>query len=374
MTLKITRPASLAVLVLLLHACATPGPPALTASEPAATAIRPVDGPAAPSLLRPEHSLPGLASFEDLSAVRPGDLQVFRWDRSPQVFVFIYPDLAAQARALNRIATFVEKAHAPRNRVLSEAELSAAIQASGKTEQTYYLGHDYTAGALADFFNTAPSSGVVLNPQEQELRSRLLRLGFFTEAEQGRLLAQAPERVLISVAPEASPFLTTEDQRLKFAAVLRHELSHAEFFINPAYREYCLQAWNALSDHQRRIFTEELARLGYDTTNTLLLINEFQAFLWEPQAGFIMDVKLKKQNGSLARLRAAFIAGLNSRHPAITAIFTIPGFAEPMVWRERSQLVKSLNPSYRSPSPAGHGPNQTSRTALSRTSTAQSPP
>ena len=334
MNLKSLRPASPIVLALLFLACATPGPPERTASEPATTIIRPVDGQDLPSLPRPEHSLPGLASFAELSAVRSSELQVFRWDRSPRVFVFVYPDLTAQARALNRIAAFVEKAHAPRGRVLSEAELSAAIRANGETEQTYYLGHDYPAGALADFFNAVPLSGVMLNPQEQALRSRLLRLGFFTVAEQGRLLAQAPERVLISVAPETSPSLTTEEQRLKFAAVLRHELSHAEFFVNPAYREYCLQAWNVLSDPHRQIFTGELARLGYDPTNTLLLANEFQAFLWEPQAGFIMDVKLKKQDSSLARLRTIFIAGLDSRHPAVTALFTLPGFAEPIVWRE----------------------------------------
>lgn len=135
--------------------------------------------------------------------------------------------------------------------------------------------------------------------------------------------------------------MSVENQRLKFAAVLRHELSHAEFFVNPAYREYCLRAWNALSNHQRQIFTEELARLGYDTSNTRLLANEFQAFLWEPQAGFIIDVKLKKQHSSLASLRAAFITRLESVTPAVTSIFTIPGFAEPIVWREQNQLIKS---------------------------------
>ena len=341
MTHRLTPYAALIVLPMLSHACATPGPEEIAVPETDPTAIHVDADSIAPLLLSPARSLPVLASFDELIETLPGELQVFRWDRSPQVFVFVYPDLAMQARALNRIAAFVEKAHAPRDRVLSDTELSATIRAGGEAEQTYYVGHDYTAAALAVFFNTAPRSGVQLNPQEQNLRSRLLQWGFFAELEPGRLVAQTPERVLISVVPDHSPQLSPQDRRLKLASVLRHELSHAEFFVNSTYREYCLRAWQALPDQQRAIFTEEFARLGYDTTNTLLLANEFQAFLWEPSVGFIMDVKLQKQNSSLALLRADFLAKLKSFNPSVTSIFAIPGFSAPIVWREQRSLAKA---------------------------------
>lgn len=182
MTQRLIQYAAFIVLPMLSHACATPGPEAMAASKTDPAAIHVDADLIALPRLSPASSLPALASFDELIKTLSGELQVFRWDRSRWVFVFVYPDLAAQARALNRIAAFVEKAHAPRDRVLSEAELAAAIRASGKAEQTYYVGHDYTAGMLANFFNAIPPSGVQLNPQEQDLRFRLLRLGFFTEA------------------------------------------------------------------------------------------------------------------------------------------------------------------------------------------------
>lgn len=335
MTLKLTRPASLALLAMVSHACTAPGPQEMATPKPAVTAIH--TGATTPRQLSADDTLPSPASFgELLESLSTSELQVFRWDQSPQVFVFIFPDLTAQALALNRIAAFVEKAHAPRDRVLSDAELSTLIQARGKTEQTYYVGHDYIAGALAAFFNAALSSGFQLNSQEQDLRSRLLQLGFFSESDNGQLLAQTPERVLLSVAPEHSPQLSAEVRRLKLASILRHELSHAEFFVNPAYREYCLQMWNGLPDFQRQIFIKEFARSGYDTSNTLLLANEFQAYLWEPEVGFLIDVRLRKQGSSLEKLRADFIAKLQSMNPAITTIFAIAGFDTPIVWWERA--------------------------------------
>lgn len=345
MTHRLTPYAALIVLPLLSHACATAGPEERAAPEADPTAIHAGGDFIASPRLSPASPLPALVSFDELIESLPGELQVFRWDQAPQVFVFIYPDLAMQARALNRIAAFVEKAHAPRDRVLADAELSATIRASGKAEQTYYVGHDYTAAALAAFFNAVPRSDVRLNPQEQDLRSRLLQWGFFTEPEPGRLVAQPPERVLLSVAPEDSPQLSAPDRRLKWASVLRHELSHAEFFVNPAYRDYCLRAWQALPDPQRQIFTEEFARLGYDTANTLLLANEFQAFLWEPLVGLILDVKLKKQNSSLALLRADFLAKLKSFTPSVTSLFDLPGFSAPIVWREQSHHLAKVTES-----------------------------
>lgn len=345
MTHRWIQYAALIVLPLLSHACATPGPEERAAPETDPAAIHAGSDFIAPPRLSPASPLPALASFDELIETLPGELQVFRWDRSPQVFVFLYPDLAAQARALNRVAAFVEKAHAPRDRVLSDAELSATIRASGETESTYYVGHDYPAAALAAFFNAVPRSGVQLNPQEQDLRSRLLQWGFFAEAEPGRLVAPTPERVLISIAPERSSPLSAQDRRLKWVSVLRHELSHAEFFVDPAYRDYCLRAWQALPEPQRAIFTEEFARLGYDTANTLLLANEFQAFLWEPLVGFIMDVKLKKQNSSLALLRADFLAKLKSFTPSVTSLFDLSGFSAPIVWREQNHHLAKVTES-----------------------------
>ena len=70
---------------------------------------------------------------------------------NPAVMVLQFPNLAEQGSAMNRIAALVEKAGAPRDRVLSDLELSALITSAGDNPQTFYQGHDYVAEQIALF-------------------------------------------------------------------------------------------------------------------------------------------------------------------------------------------------------------------------------
>ena len=93
---------------------------------------------------------------------------------------------------LNRVAAFVEKAGLPHDRVLTDAELDAAIRASGETPATYYYGHDYRAADLIRFFALADRAGVALTPEEERLR-RLLRQAGWTDTSAAGALISIPK-------------------------------------------------------------------------------------------------------------------------------------------------------------------------------------
>ena len=59
------------------------------------------------------------------------------------VMVLQFPNLAEQGAAMNRIAALIEKAGAPRDRVLSDTELHLLITGSGDNAQTFYQGFTF---------------------------------------------------------------------------------------------------------------------------------------------------------------------------------------------------------------------------------------
>ena len=66
-----------------------------------------------------------------------------RLEGRPSVLLIEFPSLQAQGAALNRIATLIEKAGAPRDRVLNDLEMAEFIRETGSAAATFYYGHDY---------------------------------------------------------------------------------------------------------------------------------------------------------------------------------------------------------------------------------------
>ena len=187
---------------------------------------------------------------------------------NPSILVIDYPDLKLQGSAFNRMAAFIEKAGLPRDRVLNDAELSAAILGEGATPETYYYGHDYRISDVARFFAVADRQRMELAPEEERLRGFLTGLGKLNETATG---------AIISIPREGSdPFVDISGR----ISLLRHELSHGEFFTTPAYAEYCRRFWaEVMAEGDRAAFRHFLTRQGYDPTDEDLLINETQAHL-----------------------------------------------------------------------------------------------
>ncbi len=284
-----------------------------TEGESAPVASRAIAASSSPSA-----ALPGMspaAGFATILANQSGALTVRLLENNPRIIVFDYPDLPAQARALNRIAALVEKADVPRDRVLSEAELASYIEATGGDAATFFYGHDYMSSDLARFFSLAKSQATALRPEEEVLLDLLLANGFLEAASDGAYQRPAEEKALVSVVQVQGDDPATAEadavDPLLRATILRHELSHGEFFTNRPYRDYCVRFWrDHLSTDERLIFRVFLNKAGYDPSNETIMVNEMQAFLMNTPDGRAFSAALLDIDpANLEALRRRFLAG-----------------------------------------------------------------
>lgn len=218
-------------------------------------------------------SQPQTADFEQILAANNRRTELFRYAPAPSVYVLDFIDLDAQAEMLNRIAAFIELADAPRDRILTPAEIKTLLGKAGRSWRTLYYGHDYRAADLARFFSLAQTQPSPLNAPESRLLDLLLEHGFITREGQ-TFSAAAPAKALISIPEDASasPSHTRRE-------ILKHELRHGLYFTDESFRERCRALWLSLTAEQTRAFGEFLRQHGYDIAQEYLLINEFQAYL-----------------------------------------------------------------------------------------------
>lgn len=259
-------------------------PPPIPPAPPAAQAVAPFDIPQQ------------IASVEQIAARRDPTTTLFRLAEDPLVLVVDFADFHTQALMLNRVAALIEKADMPRDRVVGEAELDAHIRATGEDPDHYYIGHDYRAADLARFFQRAAAQGMPLNPQEQWLRDLLDRAGWLREGAVG---------ALISI-----PAVNEEVDAATRITVLRHELSHAVYFTDPAYVALTHHMWvDMLTAPERDAVRQFLGHDGYDTADEDLMANEGQAYLIHTRdPRYFTPAMLGMSDTRAAAVRAAFIA------------------------------------------------------------------
>jgi hypothetical protein len=245
-----------------------------SAAPPPAVAIRPPDPPAqpvAPRILE--------ARLSRILAGRHDATVVYRLAENPSVLVIDFPSLAEQGRAMNRLAALIEKEGAPRDRLLSHGEIAALAENAA----TFYFAHDYAAESLARFFSLAAVETDSLNRQERDLLDLLLAAGVIHRGGDRYLPSHPPMAVISLVQPQSDDPATPEDETVDAAlreTMLRHEVSHGEFFTNEAYRRHCERFWKEkLTEAERTLFRKFLARQGYNTADETLMINEAQAYL-----------------------------------------------------------------------------------------------
>jgi len=230
----------------------------------------------------------------------PDHLTVFRFAANPRIVVLDFPSLRMQGLMLDRVAALIEKAGLPRDRVVREAELLAAIHAHGDTISTYYYGHDYSAADLARFFALAKRDHVTLNPQEQRLHALISQLGWFAPGVQAGLIT----------LPRlgANPYVTQEAR----SVILSHELSHGEFFSDPAYAAYVRHFWaHALTASERAGMRRFLGKEEYDTTDRTLMLNEMQAYvMFTRDPAFFRAADIGISDARRTQLQREFLAGM----------------------------------------------------------------
>lgn len=216
------------------------------------------------------------------SGENAADWRVARLQGNAAVLVIEFPTLLVQGQTFNRAAALLEKTGGLRQQLLTDKELAALLVKSGDNTETFFLGHDYTANGLARFFNQAERQFIVLNLQELRLRQLLLDASILKN-QAGRYSAQGEQAVISFTSVQLDNPTTPQDETvdaLRRESVLQHELSHGEFFTNPAYQQRSWNHWrNALTEAERRMFRHLLAGMGYDAGNEELMVNETQALL-----------------------------------------------------------------------------------------------
>ena len=218
----------------------------------------------------------------------------------------------------------------------SADEIRAWSRQTGADPRWQWIGHDYQMSEVRAFFYRAETDGVVLNTAEQLLRARLDALGLLTDTVRDGVLIAVPRA---STTPHPAR-LTPAQQR----ALLRHELSHAEFYLNPSYRAYCLEFWARLMPEVRTVIRERFGRWCYDIDDTERLANELQAYLFEQEMGIWLDLDLRPTGISLAALREEFLAGLDALGTPTARFFQNLAYRQPLArgngWNEDQSLRK----------------------------------
>lgn len=241
-----------------------------------------------------------IASRAEILAADPVRLLIFRYDNDQNIVVLDFPSLHQQGEMLNRVAAFVEKAGLPHDRVLTDAELRAAIRASGSTPDNYYYGHDYRVADLVRFFRAMTRDRVAPDPEERRLRALLRYLSWFAPGAVGAIITLP--------GPGKAPGLDAAGR----ATILEHELAHGAYFTIPAYDVYAHNFFHDVLDQKERTaFRRFLAGEGYDTDINDLVVNETQAYLmFTRDPRFFSAALVGLTEARLHALRAEFWPGI----------------------------------------------------------------
>jgi hypothetical protein len=131
-------------------------------------------------------------------------------------------------------------------------------------------------------------------------------------------------------------------------AILHHELSHGEYFTDPAYAAFTRRYWQTvLSEDDRSRFRSFLGRQQYDTGLEDLMMNEMQAYLMHtPDVHFFSARAVGLAEDRLGHLRAVFLADmprgwLRDETPGPRPAAATPVRAQPRRRQRRGLVVRT---------------------------------
>ncbi len=191
---------------------------------------------------------------------RTRDFELFSWSLVPDVLVFDFRSYDIQGDYLSRFAYFIEK-RGFAGRLMTRAEVRGLHG---------WNAHDYRPQDIARFYQTAQDEHFTLRPEERRLRDLLSQNGVIKQVG-GRW--EPGKGALISVA-QSSWYL------LRYL-LLTHEAFHGIYFTHPEYRAEVHTLWDRLNPEEREFWRLFLGSQDYNTEDSYLVINEFQAYLMQ---------------------------------------------------------------------------------------------
>ncbi|HEV3425606.1 MAG TPA: hypothetical protein VG105_17860 [Paraburkholderia sp.] len=248
-----------------------PSPPSSSRQEVLADDIdpRPI------ALAQLEASLPAGAS-----------LRLYTITDHPGLYVMHAPSLAAQGAMFSRVVALLERRDMPRDRVVTMAEIAAHARRFGTDPAGLTAGNNFSTAQLAHFFEMARQQHVVLTKGEHVLQVILVRWGLIDEASGAWKALSARDFLITIPGLGPAPGGETIDAPVR-AAILSHELGHWRYFSDSAYAHACRAFWwQQLSFEERAELTRQLADMGYDPSDRIV-IDETQAYLLHTPAPYM---------------------------------------------------------------------------------------
>ncbi|MGL1890548.1 MAG: LysM peptidoglycan-binding domain-containing protein [Spirochaetaceae bacterium] len=193
-----------------------------------------------------------------ISNWRNPTLELYKWDKKPDVLIFDTINYSFQALMFKRLAFFLEKKDYI-GEIYTLEELS---------DERGWNGHDYSAKDLASFFSKAKLEGYPLTAGEEVLLDVILKNSIIGKTSRGYIgLGGA----IISCSRSSY-----YNHRY---TILRHESLHGLYFTSLGFRNHISKIWDALDDQSKEIWTMYMEVLDYDSTDEKLVQNEFMAYL-----------------------------------------------------------------------------------------------
>jgi hypothetical protein len=187
-----------------------------------------------------------------------GPYRFVSWNRRPSIKFLIFEDYPSQSAHLRRLAFFVEK-RGFRGTLLSN-EMLARMHG--------WNAHNYRAQDLAAFYQKAQEDGVSLNPEELDLRDRLVEWEII-RVDQGRFVPG--EGAILSFAKVTAP-LTRE-------RFVKHEFVHGLYFVSEIFEEKVAEIWGQTPETFKTLWASFLTWASYDAGWDYLVINELAGYL-----------------------------------------------------------------------------------------------
>lgn len=196
------------------------------------------------------------------------------------ILAFNYP--AALNMALLRASIFIEKLEALHGErapldfegspIVRNEELLAAIP------EMVGGGHDLRGEDLLNFWRVMDQVDPRhFGPVKASPLNSLLSVERETRVALEPILREHPQTAIIAISINYYS-----------SAVLSHEISHAQFFNNPTYRDAVWKYWNSMTPEDQERARVALSQNGirYNGDSIDLIVNEFQAFLNQINAHF----------------------------------------------------------------------------------------
>ncbi|WP_434663057.1 hypothetical protein P5W99_22605 [Paraburkholderia sp. A3BS-1L] len=224
-------------------------------------------------------------------ALPPGPtLRLYAITDQPGLYVMHAPSLAAQGAMFSRVVALIERRDMPHDRVVSMSAVAANARRFGEDPAGLTAGNNFSAAQIAQFFEVAQRQRASLTEGERALQALLTQWGLIHReaGEGGTAWRAASSRDFLVTIPGMGkgPAGEVIDAEVR-AAIMSHELGHWRFFSDAAYAHACRAFWwHQLTYTEREALTGELAGMGYDPSDRIV-IDEMQAYLLHTPARYM---------------------------------------------------------------------------------------